>query len=61
LRGAVRHALDAEVRQIRENLGGLARMLAFNRLSIFSRLVLLMLALALPLNIVIAEVIWGAL
>jgi signal transduction histidine kinase len=33
-------------------------MVAFNQLSIFGRLVLLMLALALPLNVVIAEVIW---
>ena len=32
---------------------------AFNRLSIPRRLVLLVLALALPLNLVIAGVIWG--
>jgi signal transduction histidine kinase len=33
-------------------------MIGFSQLSIFGRLVLLMLALALPLNVVIAEVIW---
>jgi hypothetical protein len=45
--------------QLLSYLAGLQRSEAFNRLSISTRLILLVLALALPLNLLIIGVIWG--
>ena len=44
--------------RLRKRLAGLRHAAAFNNLSISGRLVLLMLALALPLNLVVVGVIW---
>ena len=45
--------------RLAKSFAGLQRKAAFNNLSISARLILLVLALALPLNLVIAGVIWG--
>jgi signal transduction histidine kinase len=58
-RGAAKSAQGAISARLAKCLAGLQRKAAFNRLSISGRLILLVLALALPLNLVIAGVIWG--
>ena len=45
--------------QLAKRLAGLQPSAAFNRLSISARLILLVLALALPLNLIILGAIWG--
>jgi hypothetical protein len=45
--------------RLAQSLAGLQYKAALNRLSIPSRLILLVLGLALPLNLVIAGVVWG--
>ena len=52
-------ALSAISAQLSKRLAGLQRRAVFNRLSISARLILLVLALALPLNLVIVGVIWN--
>ena len=58
-RGRVTSVLSAISAQLSKRLAGLQRRTAFNRLSISARLILLVLALALPLNLVIVGVIWN--
>jgi HAMP domain-containing protein len=58
LRGAATSAQGA-IAGLTKRIGSLQRSAAFNRLSISARLILLVLALALPLNLIIAGVIWG--
>ena len=58
MRGAATSAQGA-IAGLTKRIGSLQRSAAFNRLSISARLILLVLALALPLNLIIAGVIWG--
>jgi signal transduction histidine kinase len=57
-RDAATSAQGAIYARLAKRLGGLQPSAAFNRLSISARLILLVLALALPLNLVIVWVIW---
>ena len=58
-RGTATSAQRAISARLAKRLGGLQPSAAFNRLSISGRLILLVLALALPLNLVIVGVIWN--
>ena len=58
-RRASETALAVISARLAKRLGGLQPSAAFNRLSIAARLILLVLALALPLNLVIVGVIWN--
>jgi hypothetical protein len=58
-RGAAAFAQGAIYARLANRLGGLQPTAAFNHLSIPARLILLVLALAVPLNLVIAGVVWG--
>ena len=58
-RGGVTSVLSAISAQLSKRLAGLQRRTAFSRLSISARLILLVFALALPLNLVIVGVIWN--
>jgi signal transduction histidine kinase len=60
-RGTAKSALRAIAAQLAKGLAGLQRTAGFNHLSISGRLILLVLALALPLNLVIVGVIWNLL
>jgi signal transduction histidine kinase len=57
-RGGATSALRAISAQLSKRLAGLQGRTAFNRLSISTRLILLVLGLALPLNLIIVGVIW---
>ena len=57
--GAATSAHGAISAGLGRHFAGLQRSAAFNRLSISARLILLVLALALPLNLLIFGVIWG--
>ena len=57
--GIVKSALRAVSTRLAQCLAGLQPKAALNRLSIPSRLILLVLALAVPLNLVIGGVVWG--
>jgi len=57
--GAENSALPVTFSRLAEHLASLQRKIGFNPLSISGRLILLVLALALPLNLVIAGVIFG--
>jgi signal transduction histidine kinase/ActR/RegA family two-component response regulator len=57
-RGGATAALRAISTRLSKRLTGLQRKVGFNRLSISARLILLVLALALPLNLIIVGVIW---
>jgi signal transduction histidine kinase len=58
-RGAATSVQGAISARLAKRLGGLQPSVAINRLSISARLILLVLALALPLNLVIVGVIWN--
>ena len=58
-RGGAPSALRAIFAQLSNRLAGLQGRTAFIRLSISTRLILLVLGLALPLNLIIGGVIWG--
>jgi len=57
-RGPAIHAVRAISARLSKGLAHLQRKIGFSRLSISRRLILLLLALALPLNLVIIGVIW---
>ena len=57
--GIVKSALRAVSTRLAQCLAGLQPKAALNRLSIPSRLILLVLGLAVPLNLVIVGVVWG--
>ena len=57
-RGASESALGVISARLAKYLPGLQHRAAFNRLSISTRLILLVLGLALPLNLIIVGVIW---
>jgi hypothetical protein len=58
-RGGVTSALRAIYARLQQFLADLQYKAALNSLSIPGRLILLVLALAVPLNLVIAGVVWG--